>query len=83
MAADYGIFDQPLTGVLNDTAMVAKALSKVMDSIAPQYDAEEGTYAEDDIVWYNCVLYKCTTAVSDPEEFDPDSWTELVLTATS
>lgn len=79
--ADYGIFDQPLTGVLNDTAMVAKALSKVMDGIAPQYDASEGTYSVDDIVWHNCVLYKCTTAVTEAKEFDPDDWTEYVITA--
>lgn len=81
--ADYGIFNQPLTGVLNDTMMVSKALEKVMDSIAPQYDEKEGTYSVDDIVWHNCVLYKCTTAVATAKEFDPDDWTEYVLTATS
>lgn len=50
------------------------------NNLADQYDAEEGIYAVDDYVMYEDTLYQCITAVSEPETFDPEKWTEVKIT---
>ena len=51
--------------------VVVKANESV---ISDQYDNTK-TYAVGDIVIYNNVLYKCTTAVTTAEDFDSTKWT--------
>lgn len=49
------------------------------DLIAPYYDST-ATYSLGDYVLYQGKLYKCTTAVSTAEEFDPTKWTQTTVT---
>ena len=46
-------------------------------NIAEEYDNTQ-TYAVDDYVIYDGDLYKCTTAVTSAEDFDPTKWTQTV-----
>ena len=34
------------------------------------------TYSEGDYVYYNKLIYKCTTAISTAEEWTPSHWTQ-------
>lgn len=49
------------------------------EQLAPMYD-NTATYAVGDYVVYEYDLYKCTTAVSTAEEFDPTKWTQTTVT---
>lgn len=58
-----------------------KALSFLFDiaaSIAADYDAT-ATYATDAYVIYEGTLYKCTTAISTPETFNPTHWQAVLV----
>ena len=48
-------------------------------NIAESYD-DTLTYSVGDYVIYNGLLYKCDTAVSTAEAFDPTKWTRVVVT---
>jgi hypothetical protein len=48
-------------------------------NIAENYD-DTLTYSVGDYVIYNGLLYKCDTAVSTAETFDPTKWTHVVVT---
>lgn len=48
-------------------------------NIAEDYD-DTLTYSVGDYVIYNGLLYKCDTAVSTAEAFDPTKWTHVVVT---
>lgn len=43
-------------------------------NFAPAYN-RSATYAVDDLCTYNGILYKCTTAKTSTEDFDPNKWT--------
>lgn len=47
-------------------------------SIAPIYDAT-ATYALDDYVFYNRLLYRCTTAINTAEEWTAEHWTQCTV----
>lgn len=49
------------------------------DILAPYYDRTL-LYSVGDFVLHQGVLYKCTTAVSTAEEFDPTKWTQTTVT---
>ena len=49
-------------------------------NLADEYDPEEGTYAVDDYCIHDNVLYKCLTAVSEPEDFDEEKWEAVLIT---
>ena len=49
-------------------------------NLAEEYDPEEGTYAVDDYCIHDNVLYKCLTAVSEPEDFDEEKWEAVLVT---
>ncbi len=49
--------------------------------IAGNYSAS-ATYAVNDRVKYNGKVYKCDTAVTTPEEFDEEKWTEVSIVVT-
>ena len=53
-------------------------LYSIMSSIANEYNIES-TYNVGDIVMYNYLLYKCTTAVTIPELFDETKWTRTTV----
>lgn len=55
--------------VLNDN------ITNILGDLASKYDSTS-TYAIDDYVIYNGYLYKCTTAITTPEEFDSSKWTQ-------
>lgn len=48
-------------------------------NIATDYDDTQ-TYAVGDYVIYDGLLYKCVTAVTTAETFDPTKWTHVVVT---
>lgn len=48
-------------------------------NIAEEYD-DTATYAVGDYVICNGLLYKCVTAVTTAETFDPTKWTHVVVT---
>ena len=49
-------------------------------NLADEYDPEEGTYAVDDYCIHDNVLYKCLTAVNEPEDFDEEKWEPVLVT---
>lgn len=49
-------------------------------NLAEEYDPEKGTYAVDDYCIYENVLYKCLTAISEPEDFDSTKWESVLVT---
>lgn len=59
----------------SNTDLVELYLGRTQDMIAPMYD-DTATYEVDDIVTYESKLYKCITAISTAETFDPTKWEE-------
>ena len=64
---DLDTDSKTVLGAINEAAMDK--------NIANPY-SNQATYAVGDFVIYQTVLYKCTTAVSVPEDFDPTKWTQ-------
>ena len=69
----------------NDTgkriAVALEALASEVEPstvIAPEYD-ETQTYAVGDLVMYRSVLYRCTTAITTPEEWTAAHWTATMV----
>jgi len=48
-------------------------IDNLSGSIADRY-SNQSTYSVGAYVTYNSGLYRCTTAVTSPEEFDPTKW---------
>ena len=67
----------------NDFVSKKTTVKEVADfanqNLADEYDSTS-TYAVDDFVMYESALYKCVTAVSSAEAFDPTKWTQVVVT---
>lgn len=61
---------------------ITGALNQLLANFAPAYDNTE-TYSVGDVCTYNGQLYKCTTAVSTAETFDPTKWAAIVVTELS
>lgn len=61
---------------------ITGALNQLLANFAPAYDNTE-TYSVGDVCTYNGQLYKCTTAVSTAETFDPTKWVAIVVTELS
>ena len=59
----------------SNTDLIELYLGRTQDMIAPLYD-DTATYEVDDIVTYESKLYKCITAISTAETFDPTKWEE-------
>ena len=55
----------------------AKASGAISD-LSDEYDPTS-TYAVGDLVIYNNLLYKCTTAITVPEAFDGTHWTRTTI----
>lgn len=69
----------------NDTgkriAVALEALASEVDpstAIAPEYD-ETQTYAVGDLVIYRSVLYRCTTAITTPEDWTAAHWSAVTV----
>jgi len=62
------------------TSYVTKYVGKLTGSTqsAPAYDATK-TYEVGKLVIYEDILYKCTTAVTEAEEFDEAKWTATTI----
>ena len=80
-AEEPDTLDIDATPTLNSTHLVESGgVKSALDAktnlsvIAPSYDSTS-TYAVGDIVIYNGVLYKCTTAISTAEAWDATHWT--------
>lgn len=58
---------------------ITGALNQLLANFAPAYDDTE-TYSVGDVCTYNGQLYKCTTAVSTAETFDPTKWDAIDVT---
>lgn len=52
--------------------------SQIEDMIAPQY-SDSDPYPDPAIVVHEHKLYYNNTAINDPEEWDPDHWTETSM----
>lgn len=63
--------DKTVEGALNELLTYASNIAEEYDSTA--------TYDEGDFVIYEGVLYKCTTAISTPEEWTPAHWTSTLI----
>lgn len=74
--ADQGAIDIAAVTVTANSAD-AKASGAVSD-ISDAYDATS-TYDLGDLVIYNNLLYKCTTAITVPETFDGTHWTRITI----
>ena len=57
----------------SNTDLIEQYLGRTQDMIAPMYD-DTATYDVGDIVTYESNLYKCITAISTAETFDPTKW---------
>lgn len=63
--------DKTVEGALNELLVYASNIAEEYDSTA--------TYDEGDFVICEGVLYKCTTAISTPEEWTPAHWTSTLV----
>lgn len=61
---------------------ITGAINQMLANFAPVYDDTE-TYSVGDVCTYNGQLYKCETAVSTAETFDPTKWAAIVVTELS
>lgn len=59
---------------------VVSDIDDVKAMISDAYD-NTATYAVGDYCIYNDTLYRCTTAISTPEDFNPAHWTETSIDA--
>ena len=62
-----------------DYETVKENLENLQISVAENYDATS-TYAVGDYVLYDGLLYVCTTAISEAEEFNTEHWNEAQIT---
>lgn len=51
----------------------------LVGALVTEYSSEE-TYEVGQYVMYNHVVYRCTTEISTAESWNPDHWTQVVLT---
>ena len=59
-----------------DATLLNKINSAVQEAVIAQTFSESATYALGDYVMYQGKLYECTTAVTTPGAWNPDSWYE-------
>lgn len=64
----------------NGTDKTTYSGAHVDSLIANAYD-DTATYAVGDYVMYGGKLYKCTTAVSTAEDFEPTKWAQTTVMA--
>lgn len=79
--AAQGDATQALTDAGNASTAAAAADAKgagAVSSIADTYDAT-ATYSVGDIVMYNSLLYRCTTAIVTPEAWDGTHWIRITV----
>lgn len=67
---------QDITSKLDEIKEAIEAGGLAPSVIADAYSDEE-TYSVGDYVTYNAKSYRCTTAVTEAEEFDPEKWEEV------
>lgn len=60
----------------SDSTTVKSAIDTILSDIAEEYDSTS-TYAVNDCVIYNKILYKCKTAITTPEAWDSTHWDEI------
>lgn len=72
------IQSQTHAGLKTSSKIVENAINSILDLIAPQF-SDSSTYAVDECVIYNGVLYKCTTAVTTAGDFDANDWTSTTI----
>ena len=73
--ADYTANDVVYTGFKTSAQSIIGAVNQTLLNFADEYDAT-ATYDEGDVVIHSGNLYKCDTAISTPETFDPTKWTQ-------
>ena len=67
-----------IVGAINEAAQGGGGGSSANENIASAYSSSS-TYAVDDLVIYNNVLYKCVTAISTPEAFNAAHWQSTTI----
>lgn len=73
--ADFAANDVVYTAFKTSAQSIIGAVNQTLLNFANEYDAT-ATYDEGDVVIYSGNLYKCDTAISTPETFDPTKWTQ-------
>lgn len=66
------------TGLDKRIKYLFDVIVELLSNIASEY-SNTSTYAVGYYVIYSNVLYKCTTAVSTPEDFDATKWTPVMI----
>lgn len=69
------------TSASNAMSTTPAGYNSMMESIAPEYDPDNGVYAVGDYCRFNAEIYKCGTAVASPEAFDINKWTKTTVGA--
>lgn len=73
--ADYAANDVVYPDFKTSAQSITGAVNQTLLNFADEYDAT-ATYDEGDVVIYSGNLYKCDTAITTPETFDPTKWTQ-------
>lgn len=73
--ADFAANDVVYPDFKTSAKSITGAVNQTLANFADEYD-DTATYEVDDIVLYSGNLYKCTTAVTTAEAFDPTKWTQ-------
>ena len=73
--ADYAANDVVYPDFKTSAQSITGAVNQTLLNFADEYDST-ATYDAGDVVIYSGNLYKCETAVTTPEAFDPTKWTQ-------
>lgn len=65
--------------VIGQTSLSAENLNKMQDHVTEFYSSDL-TYKVGDYCVYDNTIYKCTTAITEPEEFDSNKWQKTTIT---
>ena len=67
------------TSASNAMSTTPEGYNSMMESIAPEYDPDNGVYAVGDYCRHNAEIYRCVTAVTVAEAFDTNKWTKVTV----
>lgn len=72
----HAVEDMTFSNLKTSSKTVRTAINQTISNLAEDYSSSS-TYALNDCVLYEGLLYKCTTAISTPEEWTLAHWTQI------
>lgn len=72
----HAVEDMTFSNLKTSSKTVRTAINQTISNLAEDYSSTS-TYALNDCVLYEGLLYKCTTAISTPEEWTLAHWTQI------